>query len=175
VIISDEEIGSPLVQHPRAAIVMNRPSLDKYEPLVRPGGLLIVNASMAGRAVERTDLEVVALPASEMAEALGDRRLANMVLVGALLARLPVLTLDQVEQALRGAYAGPPSASHRAEHPGPAGRGPRRSGNPHRPPRVKRIPPLRIGDGEAPGGASPCRDGFPIVDLSSGKWIKIPD
>jgi 2-oxoglutarate ferredoxin oxidoreductase subunit gamma len=56
---------------------------------------------MAGRTVERTDLEVVALPASEMAEALGDRRLANMVLVGALLARLPVLTLDQVEQALR--------------------------------------------------------------------------
>ncbi len=101
VIISDEEIGSPLVQHPRAAIVMNRPSLDKYEPLVRPGGLLVVNASMAGRAVERTDLEVVALPASEMAEDLGDRRLANMVLVGALLARLPVLTLDQVEQALR--------------------------------------------------------------------------
>ncbi|WP_448594486.1 2-oxoacid:acceptor oxidoreductase family protein [Thermoflexus hugenholtzii] len=101
VIISDEEIGSPLVQHPRAAIVMNRPSLDKYEPLVRPGGLLVVNASMAGRAAERRDLEVVALPASEMAEALGDRRLANMVLVGALLARLPVLTLDQVEQALR--------------------------------------------------------------------------
>ncbi|HXF69166.1 MAG TPA: 2-oxoacid:acceptor oxidoreductase family protein [Thermoflexus sp.] len=101
VIISDEEIGSPLVRYPRAAIVMNRPSLDKYEPLVQPGGVLVVNASMAGREVERTDVEVVALPASEMAEALGDRRLANMVLVGALLARLPVLTLEQVERALQ--------------------------------------------------------------------------
>ncbi|MCS7352303.1 MAG: 2-oxoacid:acceptor oxidoreductase family protein [Anaerolineae bacterium] len=101
VIISDEEIGSPLVRHPRAAIVMNRPSLDKYEPLVQPGGLLVVNASMAGRSVERTDVEVVALPASEIAEALGDRRLANMVMVGALLARLPVLSLEQVEGALQ--------------------------------------------------------------------------
>ncbi len=101
VVISDEEIGSPLVRHPRAAIVMNRPSLDKYEPLVQPGGVLVVNASMAGRAAERTDVDVVALPANEMAEALGDRRLANMVLVGALLARLPVLTLAQVEAALQ--------------------------------------------------------------------------
>lgn len=101
VIISDEEIGSPLVRHPRAAIVMNRPSLDKYEPLVQPGGVLVVNTSMAGRAAERTDVEVVALSANEMAEALGDRRLANMILVGALLARLPVLLLEQVEQALR--------------------------------------------------------------------------
>ncbi|MCS7283736.1 MAG: 2-oxoacid:acceptor oxidoreductase family protein, partial [Anaerolineae bacterium] len=82
-------------------IVMNRPSLDKYEPLVQPGGLLVVNASMAGRSVERTDVEVVALPASEIAEALGDRRLANMVMVGALLARLPVLSLEQVEGALQ--------------------------------------------------------------------------
>lgn len=106
VIISDEEIGSPLVRYPRAAIVMNRPSLDKYEPLVQTGGLLVVNTSMAGRPVARTDVEVVALPASEMAEALGDRRLANMVLVGALLARLPVLSLEQVERALQGHMPG---------------------------------------------------------------------
>lgn len=106
VIISDEEIGSPLVRYPRAAIVMNRPSLDKYEPLVQAGGLLVVNTSMAGRPVARTDVEVVALPASEMAEALGDRRLANMVLVGALLARLSVLSLEQVERALQAHMPG---------------------------------------------------------------------
>ena len=53
VIIADEEIGSPLVRNPKAVIAMNLPSLDKYEPLVRPGGVLVVNSSMINRAVAR--------------------------------------------------------------------------------------------------------------------------
>lgn len=93
-------IPSPLVRHPRAAVVMNLPSLDKHEPLVKPGGLLVVNTSMANRPVRRTDGEVIALPAAAIAEALGDRRPADMGMVGALLARLPVLSLEDVERAL---------------------------------------------------------------------------
>src|SRR3989304_6821503 len=56
VIISDEQIGSPLVLNPRGAIAMNLPSFDKYEPLVVPGGALIVNASLVNRPVRRPDL-----------------------------------------------------------------------------------------------------------------------
>ncbi len=100
VIISDEEIGSPLVRNPKAAIVLNLPSLDKYEPLVAPGGILVANASLINRGPARTDLDNVFIHANEEAESLGDKRMMNMVVLGALLARLPVLPLDAVEKAL---------------------------------------------------------------------------
>jgi 2-oxoglutarate ferredoxin oxidoreductase subunit gamma len=98
--IADEEIGSPLVRNPQAAIVLNLPSLDKYEPLVKPGGVLIVNSSMINRSAVRTDLKAVQIPASEIAETIGDKRMTNMILLGSLLANLPVLPLAAVEKAL---------------------------------------------------------------------------
>jgi 2-oxoglutarate ferredoxin oxidoreductase subunit gamma len=101
VIISDDEIGSPLVLKPKACIVLNLPSLDKYEPLVTPKGILVANTSLINRGPSRQDIENVFLPANEMAESLGDKRLLNMVALGALLAKLPVLSLDEVGTALR--------------------------------------------------------------------------
>ncbi len=101
VIISNEEIGSPLVKFPQALIAMNLPSLDKYAPTVRAGGVLVVNASMAPQAVDRRDITVVNVPASEIAESLGDKRMTNMVLLGALLANLPVLPVESIEKALK--------------------------------------------------------------------------
>jgi len=101
VVVADEEIGSPLVRHPRAAIVMNLPSLDKYETTVIPDGVLVVNTSLVNRSVQRTDLVSVMIPANEIAEAIGDRRLTNMVLLGALLEKLPVLPLSAIEEALK--------------------------------------------------------------------------
>ena len=100
VIISDEEIGSPTVRNPKAALVLNLPSLDKYESLVVPGGVLIANSSLINRSVERDDLDSLLIPAQEIAEEIGNRRLINMVMLGALLERLPVLTLEQIAQAL---------------------------------------------------------------------------
>ena len=100
VIIDEDEIGSPLVKHPGACIVMNLPSLDKYEPMVKPGGVLVVNASMVNREPRRNDITWVMVPANEIAEGLGDRRMANMVLLGALLANLPVLPVEAIEAAL---------------------------------------------------------------------------
>jgi 2-oxoglutarate ferredoxin oxidoreductase subunit gamma len=101
VVIADEEIGSPLVRNPQAAIVMNLPSLDKYESLVKPGGFLIVNSSIIPRPVERKDIHAILVPANEIAEKLGDQRMSNMVLMGALLANLPVLPIESLETALR--------------------------------------------------------------------------
>jgi len=100
VIVSDEEIGSPLVRNPRAAIVLNLPSLDKYEPLVRPGGVLIANASLINRGPQRAAITNVFIPANELAEELGNKRLLNMVALGALLSQMPVLTIKAIEQAL---------------------------------------------------------------------------
>jgi 2-oxoglutarate ferredoxin oxidoreductase subunit gamma len=100
VIISDDEIGSPLVRHPAAVIVMNLPSLDKYESLVAPGGVLIVNTSLVTRRATRVDIRVVEVPANTIAEELGNNKLANLVLTGALLAMTGVLPLEAVERAL---------------------------------------------------------------------------
>ena len=101
VIISDEEIGSPMVRNPAAVIAMNLPSLDKYEPLVKPGGVLIVNSSIIDRPVTRTDIKVVLVPGNDIAERIADRRMTNMVLLGALLANLPVLPIEAIEKALK--------------------------------------------------------------------------
>ena len=100
VVVSDEEIGSPVVKNPDAALVMNLPSLDKYEPLVKAGGVLVVNASMVDRQPKRTDVTAVCVPCNEIAEQMGNPRLANMVAVGALLAALPVLSIGDIEAAL---------------------------------------------------------------------------
>lgn len=106
VVIADEEIGSPLVRHPTAAVVMNLPSLDKYEPLVKKGGVLVVNASMVDRFCQRSDITALHVPCNEVAEAIGNPRLANMVAVGALLEAVPVLSLAEVESALQGHMPG---------------------------------------------------------------------
>jgi len=100
VIISDEEIGSPLVRNPRGVIAMNLPSLEKYEPLLIEGGSLIVNTSLINRSIERDDVQYVLIPANEIAESLGDKRMTNIVMVGALLAQIPVLPIEAIEKAL---------------------------------------------------------------------------
>ena len=100
VIISDEEIGSPLVRHPKVLLAFNRPSLDKYESTVAEGGLLVVNSSMVDRSVDRVNIRMVTLPANDLAENLGDKRLTNMVMLGAMLANQPVLPVQALEKAL---------------------------------------------------------------------------
>ncbi len=100
VIISDEEIGAPLVRYPAATIVMNLPSFDKYQSIVASGGLLVVNTSLIARHATRTDIHVVEVPANTIAEELGSAKLANIVLLGALLAGTHVLSVEAVEAAL---------------------------------------------------------------------------
>lgn len=100
VVIADEEIGSPFVRHPQAVVAMNQPSLDKYEATAQQGGLIVVNSSIVTREVTRKDIRAVMVPGNEIAESLGDRRMTNMVLLGALLANLPVLSIEAIGRAL---------------------------------------------------------------------------
>jgi len=101
VVIADEEIGSPLVRHPRAFIAMNQPSLDKFESTVCPGGVIVINSSVVERDTRREDVTSVLVPGSQIAEELGDQRMTNMVLIGGLLANLPVLSLEAVGRSLQ--------------------------------------------------------------------------
>jgi 2-oxoglutarate ferredoxin oxidoreductase subunit gamma len=100
VIVSDQEIGSPVVRNPAIAVVMNNPSMDRYEPLVRPGGLLVINTSLVTQAATRNDLVDLPIPANDVAEELGGVRLANMVLLGALLGAQPIVPLEAVVASL---------------------------------------------------------------------------
>jgi 2-oxoglutarate ferredoxin oxidoreductase subunit gamma len=100
VVTSDEEIGSAQVMNPRAAILMNQPSLDKYEHLVAPGGYLVVNSSMVNRKPSRTDVTIFEIPGTELAEKLGDKRLANTVLLGALASKADFLKIKSIEKGL---------------------------------------------------------------------------
>ena len=84
VILSDTPVGSPIVQHPNVLMVMNNPSLDKYEDTVAPGGKIFVDSTLIGRKVRRTDVEAYYIPATGLAGEMGVPTLANMLLLGAL-------------------------------------------------------------------------------------------
>lgn len=101
VILSEGEISSPLVEKPDALLVFNRPSMDKFEPLVREGGLLLYNSSMVARENRPASFRVFGIPATARAQELGNNRVANMVMLGALLEAEAVVSLDSVMAALK--------------------------------------------------------------------------
>ncbi len=100
VVIADRPIGSPLVRNPRVAVVFNKPSFDKYEPLVAPGGLLVSNSSLIEQASRRDDILELRVPATEIADEVGSLKLANLVLLGAVLQARPILSLDALARGL---------------------------------------------------------------------------
>ncbi len=100
VIIGDELIGAPTVAHPDVAVALNLPSFEKYAPLVKSGGLLIANSSLIPAKSNRTDIEIVTVPANAIAEKFGIVKMLNMAALGALLAKRPLFTLDALLQTL---------------------------------------------------------------------------
>jgi 2-oxoglutarate ferredoxin oxidoreductase subunit gamma len=101
VVISDGEVSSPLVEKPDALLVFNRPSLDKFEPLLEEGGLLLYNSSMVSREDRPANFRVFGIPANELADELGNNRVANMIMLGALLELENVVSLDSIMEALK--------------------------------------------------------------------------
>jgi 2-oxoglutarate ferredoxin oxidoreductase subunit gamma len=101
VILADEPIGSPLVRQPAMVVALNLPSTDKYEPLIAPGGVFVIDSTVVKRPIVRSDITAVAIPASEIAIRHGDVRLANMAMLGALIAIQEVVPLGMIESALR--------------------------------------------------------------------------
>lgn len=100
VIISDEEIGSPLVRNPGAALVLNPPSMDKYASLVRRGGVLLLDSTLIEQRSEREDIREIALPAKQIADELGFPQIANVVMLGALVAAIGVVKLETIDRVL---------------------------------------------------------------------------
>jgi len=100
VVLSKRRIASPYVVEPSSLIVMNRPSLDKFEHTVKPGGLIILNSSMVKGELRRNDITVYKIPAGEIAEKLGDIRVSNMVTLGAFVRVKPIVPIDALLDSL---------------------------------------------------------------------------
>lgn len=100
VIVSDDPISSPIVEEPDVVLIMNRPSLDKFEPTVKPGGWIFYNTSLIDRKVERDDVNVVDVQANDIAEDVGTARAANMVMLGAFTGKLGTIKFETLLGAL---------------------------------------------------------------------------
>jgi 2-oxoglutarate ferredoxin oxidoreductase subunit gamma len=100
VIVSDDEIPSPVVSEPDCIVAMNIASLDKFEGRVKPGGTIFVNSSLIKRDLQRDDVDAVRIPANEMAEELGSARAANMVMLGGVIKKTGAVELESVLKSL---------------------------------------------------------------------------
>src|SRR5512139_1655568 len=101
VIIADREIGSPVDERPSAMLILNEASFIKFEKRIRPGGQLFLNTSLIQQPSTRTDIGRIEVKANDIAEELGDIRIANMVMLGAFLKMTGVVTLGSVLEALK--------------------------------------------------------------------------
>ncbi len=101
VIVSESRISSPIVTQFDSAIVFNQPSLDKFGPRVKAGGLLLCEQAGVVTPNTRTDIEIVTIPAMEEAQKLQKKQVANMIVLGAFLDRRPVVSPENVLKALK--------------------------------------------------------------------------
>jgi 2-oxoglutarate ferredoxin oxidoreductase subunit gamma len=100
VIVADHPIGSPIVDAADSVVALNPPSLAKFEPILVPGGLLVLNASLIEAQPQRTDLDVLALPCTALARISGDDRMVSVVALGGLVGRTGIVGADAVRRAL---------------------------------------------------------------------------
>ena len=100
VIVSDTPVGSPIVSKPDVLVAMNLPSLDKYENAVAPGGMIFVDSTLIERKVNRTDVTVHYIPATGLANENGMPTLANMIIVGKVMAELGEFNEEGINAAL---------------------------------------------------------------------------
>ena len=100
VVVSDELVGSPIVSHDAtAAVIMNLPSLTKFEKDVLPNGVLLINSSLIEKKASRNDIRVAYVEANKIAGDIGNPKAANMVMLGALLTLQNIVSFDSIQQA----------------------------------------------------------------------------
>ena len=105
VVVSDKPIGSPVTGNPACAVVMNRPSLEKFGPRVKVGGVLIVNSSLIDITAERDDIDELLVPCNELALEVGSGKAANMVVLGAFVGRTQAIDLESLDALVERQFA----------------------------------------------------------------------
>jgi len=101
VAISDEEVASPVASSPEFVVVMNEPSLVRFQNEVQSGGMLLVNSSLVDTEISRGDIDVIRVPASEIAERLGSPKSANMVMLGVFIKKSNLVSINTVIESLK--------------------------------------------------------------------------
>ncbi|KAF0127606.1 MAG: 2-oxoglutarate ferredoxin oxidoreductase subunit gamma [Elusimicrobia bacterium] len=104
VVVASDEVTTPIVSMPDTAIVLNEPSLAKFEPMVRPGGLLIINTSLINSRPTRKDIRILEVPCNAIAAGLGNGKVMNMVALGAFAAATGAISVDAIARALPKVY-----------------------------------------------------------------------
>lgn len=100
VVVSDEEIFSPVASKVDYAVIMNSPSLAKYDGIVQPGGVIFLNSNLIDAFPNRHDVDVVKIPANDIAKELGSDRTINMIMLGALVGKTGITTQDSIMKGL---------------------------------------------------------------------------
>ena len=105
VIMSDRPIGSPIVKNPQHLVAMNRPSLEKFAPVVKPGGVVLINSSLIPVRSGRDDVDEIAIPVNDIAIEAGSVRSANIVALSAFVARSGILPVEDLRESVKKEFA----------------------------------------------------------------------
>jgi len=106
VVISDRAIGSPVIRNPLHLIAMNRPSLEKFAPLVKPDGVVVINSSLISINAGRDDVDELLIPANDIAQVAGSVKAANIVALAAFVARSKIVDFDLLRECVKEHFAG---------------------------------------------------------------------
>ena len=105
VVIGDRPIGSPIIRNPKHLVAMNRPSLEKFAPTVKPGGVVFINSSIISIDADRDDVDVLKVPIIEIARDLGNVKAANIVALAAFVARSKIVDFELLREAVKQKFA----------------------------------------------------------------------
>jgi len=105
VAISDRPIGSPIIKNPMYLVAMNRPSLEKFAPMVKPKGVVVINSSLISIGAGRDDVDELLVPANDIAKDLGTTKVANIIALGALVARSKIVDFEVVRKCVQEKFA----------------------------------------------------------------------
>jgi 2-oxoglutarate ferredoxin oxidoreductase subunit gamma len=108
VVVSDRPVGSPIIRNPQHLIAMNRPSLEKFAPVVKPKGVILINSSLIPIDSGRSDVDELKVPVVEIATAIGNSRAANIVAIAAFVARSRIVSNNILEKCVREEFSKKP-------------------------------------------------------------------
>jgi 2-oxoglutarate ferredoxin oxidoreductase subunit gamma len=108
VVISDRPIGSPVIKNPSHLVAMNRPSLEKFAPVIKPKGIILINSSLITIEADRPDCDVLKVPATDLAKKLGNARAANVVAISAFVARSRIVQIETLKKCVENEFSRKP-------------------------------------------------------------------
>jgi 2-oxoglutarate ferredoxin oxidoreductase subunit gamma len=105
VVISDRPIGSPIIRNPMHLVAMNRPSLEKFAPMMKPNGVVVVNSSLISVSSGRDDVDELLVPANDIARDLGTTKVANIIALSAFVARSKIVEFDLLGEWIKKEFS----------------------------------------------------------------------